>query len=879
MNLFYVDLYNHRAVSGVDGGALTFPEVVAGQTLRYGLRFLRWSGSFFEEDQPISSLRVSLGYRDARPTSGTYKIKIGSGPSTESNTTTTIDWNSTPLILQTALNSVADGEGDYSVDVDNGSYLIRRTGGEEIVFSVVSNKLKPISTGRIGGTEIDGEWVYDLRLTQMPLAFTDSTERKLPDAPTISTVQDGGTDPSGTFEWPEIQKLYLPTLFRGTYQLRRGYAKTKVLDTSDGPDELQEALNEILAPEFGRVTVTNPTNNEAHITFGGDLMGQNLDELIVQVYSAPPGDWSFDLNCDTASLRAALREKETITVPFEADADIYLNPADPSEGTRTVKLWSTELTIRRPLIWPDLASVQDVDWLRPPSPTDYIPFTTNQVITGQQHFTASLGSDFASGNPSIFVVDHDLDTDEIAGVTIRENASGGAILLSGYSVEVTSENSITITFDTAPDLDEYAIVITAAGPVSAFQNHTHTIAQIVSLQDLLDDFGSRIEALEAMLPRPGAATAGGTPEPAEYDLPDFGEVLVDVGVLESAATLASQIVVGVSSKQALPEGTEAAAAEKRLAEEAEAATKDPDALGVDVVYRAQIAAVGRVGQIGSEAKKDAEGNVVVPATPAVDADPVLWPARSESLAAKGRWPLLLPAIDEDTVTEKTTLPSMPAWPGAVYKWTDTDPLLLPGGGGRRSQWVPVNGHFGSDGRSWYRVALDAVTGLYHPVEMERELWRVYLGDEQFPSASELSVSGELRLRLLSDPFDAEARAVGRVQLGAGYGLVCEAVPLAGTGDSGDSSTTVVIGRSRVTLSPAQETMRWDLRALRAADGNVSATWSGYRKAQSPATMPDPPFVLRMRLTAFDTDNDSEDPRGQVSLVAPGSILEVRQRTA
>jgi hypothetical protein len=203
---------------------------------------------------------------------------------------------------------------------------------------------------------------------------------------------------------------------------------------------------------------------------------------------------------------AALRGENEIRVPFEAEAEVYISD-DPLDGTRTVKLWQTEVTIQEPAIWPELAAVPQIDWLRPASPIDYVPFSPSQVITGQQHYTTTVGD----GSATVFAIAHGLDTEEIAGITLRENSSGGAVVTTGWSAVVTDENTVTLTFDSAPTTAEFAVVITAAGPTSAFQAHTHTIAQITNLEDILDDLGSRVTVLEAILPStgPGATAAAG----------------------------------------------------------------------------------------------------------------------------------------------------------------------------------------------------------------------------------------------------------------------------------------------------------------------------------------------------------------------------------
>jgi hypothetical protein len=62
------------------------------------------------------------------------------------------------------------------------------------------------------------------------------------------------------------------------------------------------------------------------------------------------------------------------------------------------------------------------------------------------------------------------------------------------------EDDLTVTFAEAPVLNGYIITISTAGPVSAFQTHGHTIAQIEGLQLILDNLGGRVEDLESFIP-------------------------------------------------------------------------------------------------------------------------------------------------------------------------------------------------------------------------------------------------------------------------------------------------------------------------------------------------------------------------------------------
>ena len=166
---------------------LTFPSWVAGGTISFSLRFLDYVGGFNEADADISAMRVSVGEIDARPVSGQYKIKVGVEASTSANTTAFLDWNANAATVQAALNSLSAYTDAFTCDDAAGSILIRRNDGAEATLAVAANRLIPRSFGRITGSEIDGEWVYDLRLTVAPLSYSDSATRVLPAAPRITT--------------------------------------------------------------------------------------------------------------------------------------------------------------------------------------------------------------------------------------------------------------------------------------------------------------------------------------------------------------------------------------------------------------------------------------------------------------------------------------------------------------------------------------------------------------------------------------------------------------------------------------------------------------------------------------------------------------------
>jgi hypothetical protein len=344
----------------------------------------------------------------------------------------------------------------------------------------------------------------------------------LPPPPSVKRLQAGNTE-AGGFYVNEIQELYLPPDFRGTYQLKRDYKKTGLLSLSDGPEEIQTALA-VFGDGF---SVTNPRENAANIEFIGDFKGVSQDLLEVSVFNAPEGDLTFTLNFDRAELAALVRAASQVTLPLEVKLMV-----EEESVTREIIAFRTDITIRRGVSFPELALIPHMDWLRPPSPKNYIPRDPSQVITGQQHFPFVIGD----GESTEWPVDHGLETENISGVVLWRNGGDKKALVHGvdYEFAVTNENSITIEFTEAPGENGISGVITTAGPKSAFVDDLQiTIPQVTGLPEALESIGGRLSTLEGILPStgPGATSSSDTPA-LTITIPPTAEVLFYEGDLD-----------------------------------------------------------------------------------------------------------------------------------------------------------------------------------------------------------------------------------------------------------------------------------------------------------------------------------------------------------
>ena len=541
--LLYGNISKKTASYTIEPGAITLPKVVQGDTFTLAVRLTETSNNTTTVTAPsIYSARLSYGPVDVAPTAGSFKVLVNSV------TSSVITYGSTAASVAAVLNSISAATG-WAVIEDQGSYLISRTSNWVATsgISIVQNELIPQSFVRVTSYSANSNFYQELRPMQSPLAYTSAYGLIVPPAPTITRVVTGYSDSITGVYVNEVQRLYIPPAFDTTYQIYRGTSRTGLLNKDDGSAEIQAALMAscITVGAGESFLVTNPENYVANIEFAGSMSGATQSLLTVAVPVSPQGDVTFDLDLNTQGMLAALRGDFEVTHPLTCEIGInYGTIATPN--VQYVTVFQQDMTVQADGAWTGLAAAQSINWLNPPQPVNYIPFTADQVITGIQSYTRVV----TGTGP--WTIAHNLGTEAIH-VTLRQNTSSGYILANtvDYTLRTSTSQSVIVYSEIGSILTSgWAVMISSAGPTSAFQAHTHTIAQVVSLQDQLNSLGTRLAAVEDILPATGISSSSSVTQPYEIPVSARQSVMFTNGLGTWAATDSILQISSVPSLQA-----------------------------------------------------------------------------------------------------------------------------------------------------------------------------------------------------------------------------------------------------------------------------------------------------------------------------------------
>jgi hypothetical protein len=532
--LVFGNISQKTASYTIEPGSITLPTVVQGDLFTLAVRLTETANNITTVTAPsIYSARLSYGPVDVAPTAGTFKVRVNAV------TSSAITLGSTAASVAAILNTISAATG-WSVTEDQGSYIVGRTANWTTTsgITIVDNNLTPESFVRVTSYSANNIFYQELRPMQSPLAYTSAFGLIVPPAPTITRVVTGYANEERGVSVNEVQRLYIPPSFDTTYQIYRDTSRTALLNKDDGAAEIQDALNKacVTVGAGESFLVTNPESFVANIEFAGSMAGKTHNLLTVSVPVSPQGDVTFDLDLNTQGMLAALRGDFEVTHPLTCEIGInYGSVATPN--VQYVTVFQQNLTVQADGAWTGLAAAQRINWLNPPQPVNYIPFTTDQVITGIQSFTAVV----TGAGP--WTIAHNLGTEAIH-VTVRENLSQGYFLqpysnssnTGDYALQSATSNSVIVTSVYSIPTAGWAVMISSAGPTSVFQAHTHTVAQVVSLQDLLNSLSDRLDNVEDILPATGISSSTSVTVPTEIPVSARQQVLFTNGLGTWTAT-------------------------------------------------------------------------------------------------------------------------------------------------------------------------------------------------------------------------------------------------------------------------------------------------------------------------------------------------------
>jgi hypothetical protein len=357
---------------------------------------------------------------------------------------------------------------------------------------------------------------------------------------------------------PEVQALTLDLWYPGVYRLQRGLRVTPDLSVDDGPAQIQAAVQNLLSAgekaQGATLTVTNPAAGVAHITFGGYLAGVDEDLLEVVTVSSGTADPVINLSLDNlrtaAALRAGAREFE-LELVWRVREETAEEPGD--EVIRQLVGYRGTVQVVPQLGHASLETLQDIDWVRPPVPRTYVPFSHHQLLVGTRHY---VGTVTAAGDTEIT---HGLGTDALQ-VTVVDDGGSVLPLTGGLAVEIGS-GTVTVT---APAGASYPLSVLLSG-VSAddhFLAHTHTLGDVPEAAAAIAALQARVADLEELrplgllsLPETTALTV------ARWTLPVVEQVLpLREAVAIPAGGLAALDVSGIRAGGLLPAVTTTTAA-------------------------------------------------------------------------------------------------------------------------------------------------------------------------------------------------------------------------------------------------------------------------------------------------------------------------------
>ena len=516
----YSDLTQRKLVDST-GSTVTLPPLFQGDTLVCTIKPAAPdplnNNTFSPVTFNVRSLSATIGQVLAAPGAGQWGIKCADpADPTAWLATPHLDSDSSAAEVAATFNTAFDGPGwTATCNIPQraganvpGIWIVSLAGvaSSPVTFLEDFNTLSPDSILRIQSyQDPEGNWYYEFRLIQSPYSWNDAGfQTVLAPEPTVTELLSGNAGTDSTPPQNAVQVLNWPENFIGTGFLQWNGYTSGVVSNVSGPSGIQSALNAMITDGSNPFTATVPADNQIYIEFGGEFAGSAQNLITFQVNTFAPGVLTFALPLDREELAAALRAApgNNITAMLEITLEVVPDGADPSDPTVPgvfITLCQQSVTVFAKVGWDGLTALAPVNFLQPPSPTNYVPYAQNTTVTGQCHYFTV----FSDGVHASYAIVHGLATVQLAcPPMVAGNTLPAEILAYGLDFDATidSINQVTLNFSAPPAYGALSVCITTAGPVSAFTIPALTIAQITGLQTQLNTLAGNISALQTLVP-------------------------------------------------------------------------------------------------------------------------------------------------------------------------------------------------------------------------------------------------------------------------------------------------------------------------------------------------------------------------------------------
>ena len=476
-----IDLANRKLLDPVVGGALTLPALVQGDTVNVTLQGMQLlsSGSYALVPIDFTTIKCGIGFIDAAPLRGTFKLTVSSV------STIALDFNSTPSFIAAQLNALSTVSALGGVTVFSG--------GSSNVWVIAWNDPTVTTAITVGTTELfpycfhrvitytlqSGATSFILKLFQAPVAFTD--DFALPSSPAVTCVQVQ----AGTGLLSEVQKLTIPADAQGEFTLTFGTLTTLVIPVATASATvIAAALNAMFSDGVTRFTVIQPGSNYYYIQFVGPLALTTFAAMTVTMLSQPPQITpaaALDLN--VPGIQIALVGQSSV------DMVLQLEIINGTPGTPIL----LPVTINAALLDSEMALAVDPHWLSDNISGLSIPNNPTQAVAvgllGYQE--PEVGDTVATS----FTVNHNLGTVDVF-IEVIDNNTKIRLPDDQYTATIPNGNQVIFTFTSAPTLHQYRMIVTSAYATEYLPQLSLTIDDVAGLRAALNALSSQGNPLD-----------------------------------------------------------------------------------------------------------------------------------------------------------------------------------------------------------------------------------------------------------------------------------------------------------------------------------------------------------------------------------------------